>query len=74
MNAHEALNRLKKATALADLLTVGGFTHSQVAGFAKFQWQLAADGARVRYPSEETQAEVVRLMRDRERANKEVAA
>jgi hypothetical protein len=73
-NPHEELAREKKATALADLLTAGGFPSHKVAAFEDGQRRMAANAARVKMPSEETWALVVKLMRQREAAGRELAS
>jgi hypothetical protein len=72
-NPHEELAREKKAMAIADLLTAGGFPSHKVAAFEDGQRRMAANAARVKMPSEETWALVVKLMRQRESISKEVA-
>jgi hypothetical protein len=63
---YEIIARTKKATALVNLLAAY-FTAAEVALFTPENWLMAAKAAQVKPPSVETQAEVLEMLRARER-------
>ena len=68
-NPYVENGRLRKATAIADVLQAHKYRADVVAGFVDAQWKLAAAAARVNQPhSDETKEMVVRLLRQREEA------
>lgn len=66
MNGWELAAREKKARTIADILQGEGYSSSTVAGFDEHQWSLAAAGARQKFPSQDTQMMVVKMLRQRE--------
>lgn len=67
-NGHEYSARLLKAGKLANLAQAWHIRSYDVAGWSPDSWGMLADAARVKRPSEETQALVIGMLRDRERA------
>lgn len=53
-NPHESAARLRKATAIADILIARGFTMEHVSKMQPHHWHIVAMAARVNPPSEET--------------------
>lgn len=72
MNGFELAARQKKAALIADILQGERYSSSTVAGFDEHQWSLAAAAARQKHPSDETQMMVVKMLRQRESAQKGV--
>lgn len=67
-NGHEYSARLVKAGKLANLAHAWKIRSYDVAGWSEASWGMLADAARVNRPSEETQAIVIGMLRDREKA------
>lgn len=71
MNAYEAVGRLRKATAITNVLVANGYRSSVVARFNDEQWGYAGASAgykRKKPPSKEARAMVLEQMRAREDA------
>ena len=72
MTASEELNRLRRATLLADLLQATGITAMEAANAGEVDWAQAADGLRAigeafnNTPSPETQKLTISLLQRRE--------
>ena len=67
-NPHELLARSAKADKLSLLCQQYRIRSYDVAGWSDESWQLLADAARVKAPSEETRAMLISMLRDRELA------
>lgn len=66
-NPYELLARSGKAGKLANLAQAWHIRSYDVAGWSSDSWGMLADAARVKRPSEETQALVIGMLRDREK-------
>jgi len=73
LDAHVAHGRLLKASTIATILAAHGYRSDVVAEFNDLHWSLACAAARIksRKASEETRALVVKLLREREQAERE---
>lgn len=61
--------RARKVSALVETLTAAGATAAGLEFFTDSAWQLAADCAGVRIPSEQTRAAVVQALELREQTD-----
>ena len=73
-NPHATIARMKKAIALADILSASFITHDQIADASPDMWRTAATVAKVSEPSDETKAMVVEMLHDREKAVSKLVA
>ncbi len=67
-NPHEALARQSKAQKIVDTLAGHGITHAQMLKANETTWNYAALLANVNHPSQDTQAVVMQMLKQREAA------
>lgn len=73
-NPYQRAARLAKATKLADFLEAGGITAEDACRATPETLRLAAEGAGVKLPSQETWQEVINLLQARQIARERIKA